>query len=101
MTENEDYTGVSATAAPSGSDWSNLPLNVQPPPGTENNLAWGAQQQPNNETNSSVDGTERWGAPPQQQQASVNWGEVKVEENEIREEFRQPMQREVGVKIDF
>jgi hypothetical protein len=96
MTENEDYTGVSAIAAPSGSDWSNLPLNVQPPPGAvENNPVWGGQQQPNNETNSSVDGTERWGAPPQQQQASVNWGEVKVEENEIREEFRQPMQREM------
>lgn len=95
MTDNEDYSGVSAIAAPSGTDWSTLPLNVGPPPGAPEGNTWGSQPSQGGDNATSVDGTEHWGNSQPAAQASVNWGEVKVEENEIREEFRQPMQREV------
>lgn len=68
----EDYSHVPC-AAPSGGDWSNIPVssgvvsNNASPPATA--AVWGdPQPAPGHPLN---DGTERWGAPPQ----TSAWGE--------------------------
>lgn len=76
--EMDDYSHV-ACAAPSGGDWSNIPVstchvsNNASPPATA--TGWGdPQTTPAHPLN---DGTERWGAPPQ----SSGWGEPSKPEN--------------------